>query len=398
MTAACDERRALAWLSRVAEPGDVEIHRLLRACGPAEAARRIRSGRVSPTLDHATEARRCIDRAEADLAEADRLGIRLVIPADDEWPGAALHPLEVACADAAPGSAVGLVPPLALWVRGEQPVDAALEQTIAIIGARASTPYGEHVAAELAFGMAERGWTVVSGGAYGIDAAAHRGALTAGGTTAAFLACGLDVPYPAGNTTLFEQIAVAGLLISEWPPGTRPQRHRFLIRNRLIAAVGAGTVIVEAAARSGTSATAHQVVRLGRSLMAVPGPVTSAMSVGTHELVRSLDARLVTRVAEVVEEVGAIGADLAPPREIEQDARDRLDTTASRVLDGVPIRGGASPEEVAVASGIPVGEVLRALPRLELAGFIEAGAGGWRLPARRRVRRHREVARAAQGR
>lgn len=378
----------MAWLSRVAEPGEAEIHRLVRARGAAEAARRIRSGEVSPTLDRATQARRGIDRAEADLAEAGCLGIRLVTPTDGEWPGAALQPLEVAAAGGSPHSAVALVPPVALWVKGEHRLDEVLGQSIAIIGARASTPYGEHVAAELAFGMAERGWTVVSGGAYGIDAAAHRGALAVGGRTAAFLACGLDVPYPTGNAPLFEQIAAAGLLISEWPIGTRPQRHRFLIRNRLIAAVAAGTVIVEAAARSGTSATARQVVRLGRSLMAVPGPVTSAMSVGTNELVRSLDARLVTRVEEVVEEVGAIGADLAQPREIEQDARDMLDTTASRVLDGVPLRGGATPEEVAVASGIPVGEVLRALPRLEIAGLIEACRRGWRLAPRRRARRH----------
>ena len=132
-----------------------------------------------------------------------------------------------------------------------------------IVGARASTEYGNRVAADLAFGLGSAGLEIVSGGAYGIDAAAHRGALAAGAVTVAVSAGGLDRPYPTGNAALFEQIAAAGLLISESPPGCAPQRHRFLSRNRLIAAFSSGIVVVEAAGRSGATNTANHARRLG---------------------------------------------------------------------------------------------------------------------------------------
>src|SRR5205823_12763981 len=136
---------------------------------------------------------------------------------------------------------------------------------------------------------------------------------TGGGTTVAVLACGIDRPYPAAHTSLFERIADEGLLLSEWPPGAAPHRQRFLIRNRVIAAATRGTVVVEAAIRSGARQTLGRARLLGRAAMAVPGPVTSALSAGCHEELRRLDTRLVTSVAEVLEEVGRIGDDLAPP-------------------------------------------------------------------------------------
>jgi DNA processing protein len=380
------ERWARVWLSRTVEPGSVALHVLLAECGAAEAVARIRAGEVASEVLRVADARRAGDRVGSDLARAAACGVRLVIPGDEEWPTAALQPLVVATGL----GRADLAPPVALWVRGETRLDVAMDRCVSIIGARAATAYGQHLAGELAYGVAERGWTVVSGGAYGIDGAAHRGALATGGSTVAVLAGGLDSPYPAGHRSLFERIVAAGgLLVSEWPVASAPQRHRFLVRNRLIAAVGAGTVVVEAAARSGTSATARHAETLGRSLMAVPGPVTSAMSVGTHQLMRERDARLVTSAADVLEEVGPIGATLVDRPRAPADPRDVADPVGRRVLDGVPARRGATPERIAVAAGVPVADVLRALPALHLHDLVEPAEDGWRLARRLRPPRRR---------
>src|SRR5262249_45616384 len=156
-----------------------------------------------------------------------------------------------------------------------------------------ATSYGLQLAAELAYGLADSGWTVISGGAYGIDAAAHRGALAAHGRTVVVLACGIDTVYPLGHAGLFERISERGLMLTEWPPGAVAFRTRFLVRNRLIAALSRGTVVVEAAARSGARSTARRARELDRVLMACPGPATSAMSLGCHTEIREHNARLV---------------------------------------------------------------------------------------------------------
>jgi len=372
-------RRARVWLSRAVEPGSLALHRLLATCGPVEAVRLIRAGEAPGPVARMAEARRTADRVDADLADAERLGLRLVTPEDDEWPDAALHPMEVACAL----DRDDLAAPLLLWVRGAARLDDVLAGAVAVVGSRDATPYGRHVAADLGHELARRGWTVVSGGAYGIDAAAHRGALVAGGTTVAVVAGGLRSPYPAGNATLFDNVAGSGLVLSEWPPDCPPHRHRFLVRNRLIAAFGAGTVVVEAGARSGAESTARRARELGRVVMALPGPVTSAMSVGTHHLIRE-GALLVTGAAHVLEAVGTLGVDLAPPPRAEPTARDRLDPLARRVLDGMPAREPASPDRIAVDAGVPVVDVLRCLPALEIQGFVHPTTTGWRLtPAAR---------------
>jgi DNA processing protein len=376
MTVAVDtERWARAWLSRVVEPGQRVVADLIDAVGPVELVHRVRAGDVPASLRRATSVRSLDDRVEQDLAVAAEHDVRLLIPGDPDWPAAALHPCVVATAT----RKRDLAPPIALWVRGRLDLTPLFERAVAVIGARAATPYGEHCATDLAFGLAERGWTVVSGGAYGIDRAAHRGAVAAGGPTVAFLACGLDAPYPRGNTALFRQIADCGALVSEWPVGTTPQRLRFLARNRLIAAVSAGTVVVEAAARSGTSNTAGQAEKLGRVVMAVPGPTTSALSVGTHHLIREKEARLVTCVDEVIEEVGKIGDDLAPPPRSPANKRDLLDPLARQVLEGLPAHGPATPEHIAAEAAVLPGDVLRAMPILELEGLVERCADGWRL-------------------
>jgi DNA processing protein len=260
-------------------------------------------------------------------------------------------------------------------------LEETLYRSVSVVGARASSSYGNHVATELGYGLANRGWTVISGGAYGIDAAAHRGALSAGGVTVAVLACGVDRTYPVAHTSLFERIVEDGLLISEWPPGSDPHRYRFLIRNRVIAALSAGTVVVEAGARSGARQTLGRAALLGRAVMAVPGPVTSATSVGCHQLLRTGGTRLVTSYAEVLEDVGRIGDDLAPLVRGPEHDRDRLGPQLSRILDAVPLRGSADAGQIAAGAGVPLREVLRTLPALESAGHVVSRNGGYALAA-----------------
>jgi DNA processing protein len=239
--------------------------------------------------------------AQVALRRAQRLGARLVVPGDSEWPAQVddLAQLQSGTDGVAQHSA----PPLCLWVRGDRSLNEAFTRSVAIVGARAATPYGKQVAFDLAQDLATRGWTIVSGGAYGVDAAAHRGALAAAGVTVAVLACGIDRPYPVGNAALFEQIIVSGLLVSAWPPGTEPLRHRFSIRNWLTA-TSAGTVLVEANARSGGLQMVSRALDLKRPAMVVPGPVTSVMSAGCHGVLRAhAAARLVTSAGEVITEL-----------------------------------------------------------------------------------------------
>jgi DNA processing protein len=229
------------------------------------------------------------------------------------------------------------------------------------------------VAAEFGYGLAESGLAVVSGAAFGVDGAAHRGALAAEGSTVAVQACGLDRAYPAGHQGLLDRIAAGGAVVSEYPPGVRPARHRFLVRNRLIAALTAGTVVVEAGVRSGARCTASAAAALGRVVMAVPGPVTSALSAGCHRLLREEQAVLVTRVEEVVEAVGRIGDDLAPP----QRPTDGLSPDLCAVYEALPARACRYPEQLVHDSGVPLHRVRSALPLLELRGLVKCGVSGW---------------------
>jgi DNA processing protein len=389
-------RRARAWLSRAAEPGIIDLWRFVDRHGPVSAARLIRSGSAPGRILGIVGARAQTDESLADLQRAERCGARLITPEDDEWPAVPLHALVLATAkesDQPKDQTVRIqapVPPIALWVRGPGRLDELVDRSVAIVGSRASTAYGEHVAGELGYQLAERGWTVVSGGAYGIDAAAHRGALAAEGSTIAVLACGVDRPYPAGNGALLHRIAESGLVVSEWPPGAAPHQHRFLVRNRLIAGLTRGTVVVEAAARSGAVATANRARKLGKQVMVMPGPVTSAMSVGCHEMLREpvhdgeAAIRLVASAAHVIEEIGSLGADLADHPDRPSDPRDGLSDVAMRVLDACPVRVGVSPERLAGVAGCDALDVLRVLPALELAELVEWTGQGWRLAPQRR--------------
>jgi DNA processing protein len=226
----------------------------------------------------------------------------------------------------------------------------------------------------------------VSGAAYGVDGAAHRGALSAGAPTLAVLGCGVDYRYPSGHMELLRRIAEDGALVSEYPPGTPPARHRFLVRNRLIAAMSEGTVVVEAGSRSGASNTAAAAAALGRTVMAVPGPVTSAMSRGCHAMLRAGTAVPVADAAEVVESVGRLGFDLAPPDAGPSRCTDGLSPIELRVHGALRVGSPHTADWLARESGVPLDRVRAALPMLELAGLAQRLETGWRLapPAERR--------------
>jgi DNA processing protein len=371
-----DIARAWAYLSRVAEPPCPDLVALVANLGPVEAADRVMRGKLGEQLAHDTEARRRIDCAAKDLELLSRLGGRLVTADDDEWPLLAFTAFGGVDARQRPQCQ----PPMVLWAVGPGRLDEVADRAAAIVGTRASTGYGEHVAADLAAGLAGRDVAVVSGGAYGIDGAAHRAALAADGLTLAVLASGVDVAYPAGHSTLLHRIREEGLVVSEYPPGVRPARFRFLTRNRLVAALAGATVVVEAGARSGAANTAAWARTLGRPVCAVPGPVTSSASVGCHALLRN-GANLVTRAEDVVELVGRAG-ELAPDEERSVSPLDGLGDSEQRVYDALPARGARTPDEIAVACGVPATQVLGPLAVLELSGLVACQDGRWKLARR----------------
>lgn len=358
-----EERLARVALSRVVEPGDERVGRLVAGSSAAEVWAALLAKDLRVTGVDGYQLRLPEADPHRDLERAEAAGIRVVVPGDPEWPGGL--------------DGFGAKAPLLLWVKGEPDLAALTERSLAIVGARAATDYGEYVAAELAADLAARGWTVVSGGAYGIDARAHRGALAAQGSTVAVLACGVDVAYPRGHETLFREIARRGLIVGELPPGCTPTRFRFLERNRMIAGLTAGVVVVEAAVRSGAANTARWAERLGRPVMAVPGPVTSSMSAGCHVLLRSHTAECVTDAAEVIEVVGRIGADLAPERRGEVDPRDALRPEPRTVLEAIPARGSCTPDRLARLTGVDPRRLLGILGELEAAGWVDRDEGGW---------------------
>ncbi|ROS39463.1 DNA-processing protein DprA [Amycolatopsis thermoflava] len=373
------ERLARSYLVRVAEPPAPAVVDFVAQHGPVAAAEAIRAGDCPNRVRDETEARRTHDHAQRDLDEGARLGMRLLIPEDDEWPGWPLLSLQLA----ASRGVQGVAPPLALWVRGQVRFDEATEQAVAIVGARAATGYGEHVAGDFAAALAGQGISVFSGAAYGVDGAAHRGTLFVGGTTVALLGCGLDAGYPAGHVVLLDKIAEhGGLVVSEYPPGTPPARHRFLVRNRLIAALSEGTIVVEAGRRSGARNTATTAGALGKVVMAVPGPVTSALSIGCHELIRESGATLVASVDDVIETVGRLGTP-RPEKVRSKRPTDGLGPDALRVHEALDRREGKSAEQIATEAGVPVARVRALLPALELDEFAVRCESGWRRRTRR---------------
>ena len=358
-------REAVLALASAVEPGTLGVSESVIEHG------------IDATLVRLT--RRCRPRAHPPdttvdipvmLAECARRGIRVLIPGDAEFPSQLLDLPE---------------PPLALWVRGPLDLRAAALRSVAVVGARACTAYGERATGVVAGGLAEQGWAVISGGAFGIDAAAHRTALAVGGPTVAVLACGMDVTYPRAHGSLFARIADEGLLISELPLGSAPLKHRFLARNRIIAAISRGTVVVEAARRSGAMATASRALELGRVVMAVPGPITSMASSGTNRLLHEGSARAVSDPAEVSGLLVGAPGHLTGESAGDEPGGERRGPDLAGLPEGVrdvlavlPRRGGRPIEVVAQASGTAPATCLAHLGLLEILGLTRRTPAGWR--------------------
>lgn len=366
------ERLARVVLSRVGEPGDPRLTRLVRDLGAAELVRQLAEQRDPGGAGADLAARLTAVDAERELAQAERLGLRFVVPGDAEWPRQ-LDDLE----HAEPLQQMGGVP-IGLWVKGPLRLHE-LGTPVAVVGSRSSTGYGTSVAGEIAATVVLAGGTLVSGGAVGVDQAAHRGAIAMTGPTVAFLACGADRIYPTANAALLRHIAAEGAVVSEAAPGCSPQRHRFLSRNRLISALSRGTVVVEASVRSGALNTANWANRTSRVVMGVPGPVTSATSGGVHQLIRDGGATLVTCGREVMEAVGAAGAHMVARPCADDGPRDRLDARQRQVLDAVPVGAGAAVDSIARTAGLNLLTVQSALAHLQRCALVERDGVGWRL-------------------
>lgn len=364
-----EERRSRLLLACVSEPADRKMADLVAAEGAVSVWRSLHGVRRATLWG-----RRVHGVNPEVIAEAmQRHRLRYVIPGDPEWPER-LDDLAFVDRDGSGGA------PLGLWVAGEASLAALAERSVALVGSRASTRYGESVAADLAADLAGAGVTVISGGAYGIDITAHSGALAGGGPTIAVLAGGLDSCYPRGNTRLLEEVRRSGLLISELPPGARPSRLRFLGRNRVIAALALCIVVVEAATRSGAKNTAMWGNELSRDVLAVPGSIHSVYSAGCHQLVRDEKAKLVTSAAEIREVIAPLGQDILPLEHGPARRLDILGEVQRELFEHVPGRAALATEELAVRWGRDLLTTIDILGELEELGFVMTDSlGRWKL-------------------
>ncbi len=280
--------KRLALLAAI-EPGTHFWTREIFSHGVDEVHSRI-TGRAYDPIKYAN----IIDKVsnfnpENEFTRISAAGAYLLTPEDLDWP-IRVDDLES--------------PPIALIVKGRR--DLFSNPSLAIVGTRNPTPYGTRIAGDFAAGFVDREWDIISGGAYGIDSAAHRGALVAEGRTIAVIASGIDTPYPSGNSRLFDEICENGAIVSEVVPGVPALPHRFLTRNRIIAALSQSTLVVEAAFRSGSLRTARDAAQLLRPVMAIPGPINSPSSEGCHRLIGERAAELVTSVADACELISAL--------------------------------------------------------------------------------------------
>jgi DNA processing protein len=260
-------------------------------------------------------------------------------------------------------------PPQALFLRGAAEVEVLAQPAVAIVGARACSPYGAQVARTLGRELASAGLVVVSGLARGVDGEAHRGVLDAGGVTVAVLGCGIDRDYPAAHAALAQRICERGLVVSEYEPGVEPAPWRFPARNRIIAGLAAVTVIVEARERSGALITADFALEDGREVFAVPGEITGTLSTGTNRLLRQ-GATPLTSTEDVLELFGLAASQRPRPSTLGVDATAAL----ARLADGA-----ASADELARATGLEPGPLAAGLAELELAGLVAEAEGCYRV-------------------
>jgi len=364
-----DETFSRLWLSFAVEPGDEAVGGRTHLVGASKVLAELLAGEsplknakaISARLKHFEEA---ANDLAAQLGTPGGEGVRFITPKDADWPTQL--------------GALGAREPLGLFVCGQLEIKPTLNHSISIVGTRSATTYGKHVASELAGELASRGFTIISGAAFGIDCVAHHAALAVAGQTVAVMPAWVLDDYPPSNAALLQQIRKHGFAISELPIGTHPTRPRFLQRNRLIAALSRATLVIEAPWRSGALSTARQAQSLLRLVMATPGPTTSPMSDGCNRMIREREAELVTSAEEVIELLAQAGCDLAvrsqTPRRI-----DSLKGFDAAVFEAIPTKGGVSARDISLKLGSPINDVQAALGRVELLGFVIRRSQKWAL-------------------
>ena len=373
-------RQSYLALSLLAEPGDPRMVGFLENTDPGEIIAAVFKGRsiggVAPPRSWCERAEQLDGLVASTLVKAKAMGLRWLCRTDSGWPAQLddldhLEPLN---------GTTGA--PMGLWLRGKGELAQLAASSVAIVGARDATTYGAEVGSDLGADVSDAGMTVVSGAAYGIDACAHRGALAMGKPTIAVLAGGADVDYPRAHTALLARIGEEGLIVSEQSPGQIPLKARFLSRNRLIAGLTQGTVVVEAARRSGSLNTLNWADQLGRVTMGIPGPVTSQASVGVHEAMRTGKAMLVTSGADIAEALGGLGtADSTPPRAPETPY-DGMTVSERHTLDAVPWGISLAAADIANELRVPKAHVQEQLTLLETRGYVARLPTGWTLVRR----------------
>jgi len=288
MASQLTDRQARLIISIAGEPGDERVGQAVAEYGAAQAVERWQSGHGADAMCKAVDRVLSSSLIEQAVKSLNSVRGRFITPADDEWPES-LDDLDTAG-------------PIGLWCTGNGTLSEITNRSLAVVGARSATAYGERIAHEIGVQAAKENVGVISGAAYGIDAAAHRGSLVGKGKTVAVLACGVDVAYPVSHRGLLSNITDSGVVISEAPPGAKPHKHRFLIRNRLIAALSQSTVVVEAALRSGSLSTSNWAHVLNRQIWGIPGPITSATSAGVHAAIRDNMMKIATSTDDIFQD------------------------------------------------------------------------------------------------
>ncbi|KPJ63108.1 MAG: hypothetical protein AMS15_01725 [Planctomycetes bacterium DG_23] len=339
------------------------LSRLLERFGSPEAVLAASRNALEEVEGVGSEVSRNISKAtkkndaSAEMKAAEALGVKIISAASEDYP----QPLRRI-----------FDPPLVLYVKGELKEEDAL--AMAIVGSRRASYYGKNQAERLAGSLAKMGFTIVSGMAWGIDSAAHKGALGAGGRTIAVLGSGLANPYPKGNEKLLAEIIENGAAISEFPLTFPPRAENFPRRNRLISGLCLGVVVVEAAERSGSLITARWAMEQGREVFAVPGPIDSATSRGTHRLIKD-GAKLVERVEDVIEELGPLAEVLTPVPDEQKRQTGRLKPEEEKILQALSPNEPRSIEEIIAETGFSAQGVSSVLMVLELKKLVKQLTG-----------------------
>jgi DNA processing protein len=354
MASQLTDRQARLIIAISGEPGDERVGQAVAEYGAAEAVERWLSGYGAEAMCNSVERVMNSALVEQAVKSLNSVRGRFITPTDEEWP-TSLDDLDV-CA------------PIGLWCTGGGRLSQITQRSLAVVGARSATAYGQRIAHEISVQAASENVGVISGAAYGIDAAAHRGALAGQGKTVAVLACGVDVAYPVSHRGLLSKITDSGVVVSEAPPGAKPHKHRFLIRNRLIAALSQSTVVVEAALRSGSLSTSNWAHVLNRQIWGIPGPITSATSAGVHAAIRDNMMKIVTSVDDIF-----------------QDFKAPALSTQLGLLDGAIVgmlaKGPQSTHDLALHFGAEVdfNDLQAALSLLEIRKLVSLSNQGWKL-------------------